>query len=354
MSIKTNFLADGTTVYNHTDFMMPWAATLTPGVINGLYVHANNPFDMSVIVEPGIARVGEAGYIVNVDSPVKLDITANTSDYGRFDLIVIDVDTINNVTALKVLEGNPSPYSPEPNVGANQLQLAKIYIQSGEEAISNTLILNAKTFSGSKLYQPWIPLPNCTYKSATSFTIAEPMNKVLDDGDPIYIVQLTGTKIGWITDVWQDDPQTTITITGNKLDNGDIIAAYFMPRRGHWWFNYTPTVIASSGAVTNLTLKVSTYTINNGILTVRVRAICSLSAASKNITITLPIDIPFLSGSGMSCGNGFIYDDMTKPWVGAQVYTTFANTVTIAKFDGSSISPGDNKEFSFTAHIRAF
>ena len=144
---RTNYYPDGGTIYGADDFRAPWAALLTPGVINGYAVSADSPADLAVSVAAGIARVGPDGHISRDDVATSVSIGANTSGYNRIDTVVIDVDVVNNVTTIKALQGVPSSSPVAPVAGTYQLVLAQVLVGNNASVINSNVITDARIYS---------------------------------------------------------------------------------------------------------------------------------------------------------------------------------------------------------------
>lgn len=155
MAIRTLFQPDGATVYQAADFMLPWDRLLTDGVFGmaDFSVLSDAPADLGVSALSGCLKksISGSGYIVKSDTNVKIPITANTSGYNRIDLIVLEIDTTNNVTTIKAVQGIPSSNPAAPTATVNQIALAEVLVGNNASAIDANVITDQRVMLAPRI-----------------------------------------------------------------------------------------------------------------------------------------------------------------------------------------------------------
>ena len=144
MSIHTNFFPDGITVNSASDFIAPWLAAFSDGVFAAadFSVSADSPADLAVTVAAGHAM--KSGHFVISDSAISVAIGSNTSGYNRYDLIVLEVDDTNTVTAVKAVQGVPSSSPVAPVASSIQLPLALVLVGNNVSVINTNVIMDMR------------------------------------------------------------------------------------------------------------------------------------------------------------------------------------------------------------------
>lgn len=122
------------------------AALAGDGVLSGMGVAAQSTPDMTVAVAAGLVRIG--GYFAYY-AGANVTITAADSTNPRFDLIVCDYNgTVSRVG------GTAAALPVPPDVPANSIQLAQIYVPASITTIDNTRIRD-KRFTVPDYWDFW-------------------------------------------------------------------------------------------------------------------------------------------------------------------------------------------------------
>ena len=195
MSIHTNFFPDGSTVNSASDFIAPWLAAFSDGVFaaTDFAVTADSPADLAVTVAAG--RAMKSGHFVNSDAAVSVAIGANTSGYNRYDLIVLEVDDANTVTAVKAVQGVPSSSPVAPVASSIQLPLALVLVGNNVSVINTNVITDMRSYTATsaraQAAAPKSDIDNrmyCSLLKSTSQTVPYGIDATIAwdivDGDP--------------------------------------------------------------------------------------------------------------------------------------------------------------------------
>ena len=140
MTIKTSFVQAGS--YDAADLVNEFNALFTDGVAKttdgGLAVTALGTPNLSVNVAPGSAL--RVGLFLNSNSIENVVITANTSGYNRYDVIVADLD--NNV--ITSVLGTPTSSPTVPVLTGNKVALANVLVGNNVSVINTVNITDAR------------------------------------------------------------------------------------------------------------------------------------------------------------------------------------------------------------------
>ena len=114
---------------------------------NGLSVSAKASPNLSVNVASG--QCSYNGKFLNSTTTVNVTISANTTNYNRYDLIVADLSSTGSI---KVVTGSASSNPTIPTAGSNQIVLAKVLVGSNVSSIQANNITDLR-FSTSGQYK---------------------------------------------------------------------------------------------------------------------------------------------------------------------------------------------------------
>ena len=195
----------------------------------------------------------------------------------------------------------------------------------------------------------WVHLPACAWASPTSFTIPGDWSTALARGCKIRLTQGADKFFFVYPDPAYSNSTglTTVTVTGGSdyaLSGGAISAPYCSsaasPAGFPDWFNwvpawsaagsmtYTPAVVTAKFKLAARSLAVSVM--GNG---------TTAGAAASTIRFTLPF-VPTADGVALSA---FVEDGVNSPCVSAVAYWLSADTVAVAKYDGSNFGLGGGR-----------
>ena len=195
----------------------------------------------------------------------------------------------------------------------------------------------------------WIPLPSCTYVSATSFTIAQDIYAIITPGDKIRLVQSGATKYFYVIGISVSGNTTTVNVTGGSdyvLANAAISSPNFShaasPDRFPDWLNWSPTVGATgSMTVSSLILDLAKFHFNGREVVLSLHISFGLwTTASNTVTVTLPVNSPYAYG----CVAASVVD--TGPSITGLAFLPAAanSTLSVRKYDSSNFTLGDGKQ----------
>ena len=109
------------------------------GVLNGLQVTENSPPDMNVIVTAGSAIINATEITKDTSTTVPVDPADAT--YDRWDIVVI-----NDAGTIDVTPGTPAANPLPPDIPANNILLALVYVAAGVTQITNANIYDRRLF----------------------------------------------------------------------------------------------------------------------------------------------------------------------------------------------------------------
>lgn len=90
--------------------------------------------DLSVNIATGQCSFG--GRFLSSDATENIKITANTTNYNRYDLIVADME----VGEIKALRGEPATNPVTPSATLSQIVLARVFVGAGASSIQSNNI----------------------------------------------------------------------------------------------------------------------------------------------------------------------------------------------------------------------
>jgi hypothetical protein len=149
-----------------------------------------------------------------------------------------------------------------------------------------------------------------TYASATTFTVAGDVTAILQTGVKLRLVQTT-TKYFYVVSSSYAAPNTTVTITGGAsytFTNAAVSGAYYSrierPKDFPQYFEFTPTVTPSAGAITSYTAS-GEFVVEGKLCWVKTLiTITNNGTGSGYIVSTLPINCVAVSHVG--CGRAAV------------------------------------------------
>lgn len=109
---------------------------------DGFKVSQSDIASMSLKVKQGTAKI--KGVSIISDAQETVNISTNSSNYPRYDLVVLEIDNTTYVATLKVIEGIPASKPQIPDIASNQLALAEVYVGSGVTSILDSNIMDVR------------------------------------------------------------------------------------------------------------------------------------------------------------------------------------------------------------------
>lgn len=148
MSIKVYPVASTNVKYHTTDHISMNNNLIKEKTIfnNGFIVSALTTPDLSVNVSSGECRI--QGKYLSSSITTNVLISANTDNYNRYDLIVVD---ISGEGSIKVIKGTPSSNPTIPSASNNQIILAKVLVGSGVSSIQSSNITDLRNTNNQYL-----------------------------------------------------------------------------------------------------------------------------------------------------------------------------------------------------------
>jgi hypothetical protein len=151
-----------------TDYDIIVAGSAGTGVITGCAVAAQGSPDMTVAVAAGTVRVAGAAAVAVAAGNVA--ITADATN-PRFALVVVD-----GAGAKSAVAGTADPDPLVPDLPANSVALATIWVEANDTAIGATQITDKRVILGNS------PPPDVVTTLATNFYTTEPQNMLVLQG----------------------------------------------------------------------------------------------------------------------------------------------------------------------------
>lgn len=124
------------------DFDIILAGVKGNGVISGCQVAAQENANMTVKVFSG--NIQYEGSTIAV-TETNATITTSNSTYGRLDLVCV-----NNSGTISVVEGTSSIAPVMPEIAANSIVLACVYVPANDTSISHNQIIDKRMFVNTK------------------------------------------------------------------------------------------------------------------------------------------------------------------------------------------------------------
>lgn len=220
---------------------------------SGKYVLPEELNNLEVTSPGGTATVnvnsGKAfieGYWYENDASVSLTIAANASTYGRWDRIIVEIDTEAETATLRVLQGVPArtPDPPTLNTCATKLQLslARVYMPAAGVQTQSYYVHDERHFANNAYHQNYCSTNN-------DF----PNHRFLGWGDSTNSFAKTGTirqpMPGWTPITGGAGSDLRAAPLFDSMGWGRCVENYYAANRGDGW----ETVLLSNENVATMT-----------------------------------------------------------------------------------------------------